>query len=106
MNIYTTLKPHQAFWSVTYQTISLALQTLIKTTKHSKYITLNNLNEIAISKIKDGLAASHLPATLNRDLNVNPNLTYDIIDKQVADAGETFLLVKIETQKKIMDDSR
>ena len=43
---------------------------------------------------------------LNHDLNVNPNLTYDIIDKQVADAGETFLLVKIETQNKIMDDSR
>ncbi len=33
-------------------------------------------------------------AMLNYDLNVNPNLTYDIIDKQIADARETFLPVK------------
>ena len=31
---------------------------------------------------------------LNHDLNVNPNLTYDIIDKQIAGARETFLPVK------------
>ena len=86
--------------------------TLIKTTKHSKFITLNNLNEIAISKFKDGLAASRLQAMLNHDLNVNPNLTYDIIDKQIADARETFLPVKTvrfnkhKHTQKIMDDCR
>ena len=68
--------------------------TLIKTTKHSKFITLNNLNETAISKFKDGLATSRLQAMLNHDLNVNPNLTYDIIDKQIADAREKFMPVK------------
>ena len=69
--------------------------TLIKTTKHSsKFITLNNYNEIAISKFKDCLAASNLQAMFNDYLNVNPNLTYDIIDKQIADARETFLPVK------------
>ena len=65
--------------------------TLIKTTKHSKFITLNNYNEIVISKFKDCLAASNLQAMLKYDdLNVNPNLTYDIIDKQIADAREKF----------------
>ena len=68
--------------------------TLIKTIKHSKFITLNNYNEIAITKSKDCLAASNLQAMVNGDLNVNPNLTYDIIDKQIADARETFLPVK------------
>ena len=68
--------------------------TRIKTTKHRTFITLNNFNEIAISKSKDGLAASRLKAVLNHDLNVNPNLTYDIIDKQIADARETLLPVK------------
>ena len=66
----------------------------IKTTKHSTFITLNNLNETAISKFKDGLATSRLQAMLNHDLNVNPNLTYNIIDKQIADAREKFLPVK------------
>ena len=68
--------------------------TLIKTTKHSTFITLNNYNEIAISKFKDCLAESNLQAMLNDDLNVNPNLTYDIIDKQIGDARETLLPVK------------
>ncbi len=49
--------------------------TLIKTIKHSKFITLNNYNEIAITKSKDCLAASNLQAMVNGDLNVNPNLT-------------------------------
>ena len=49
---------------------------------------------MAISKFKDCLAASNLQAMLNDDLNVNPNLTYDIIDKQLADARETLLPVK------------
>ena len=68
--------------------------TLIKTTKNSKCITLNNLSETAISKFKEGLAESRLQDMLNNNLNVNPNLTYDIIDKQIADARETFLPVK------------
>ena len=68
--------------------------TLIKTTKNSKFITLNNLSETAISKFKEGLAESRLQDMLNNNLNVNPNLTYDIIDKQIADARETFLPVK------------
>ena len=68
--------------------------TLIKTTKHSKFITLNNYNEIAISTFKDYLASSNLQAMLNDDLNVNPNLTNDIIDKQMADAREIFLPVR------------
>ena len=75
---------------------TFGLFSLIKTTKHSQCITstVNNLNEIAVSKFKDGLAASRLQAMLNHDLNVNPNLTYDIIDKQTPDARETFLPVK------------
>ena len=68
--------------------------TLIKTNKNSKFITLNNLSEIAISKFKEGLAESRLQDMLNHNLIVNPNLTYDIIDKQIADARETFLPVK------------
>ena len=83
---------------------------LIKITNHSQLITLNNFNEIAISKFKDGIAASRLQAMLNHDLNVNPNLTYDIIEKQIADARETFLPVKTvrfnKDKTKIMDDSR
>ena len=55
--------------------------TLIKTTKNSKFITLNNLSEIAISKFKEGLAESRLQDMLNHNLNVNPNLIHDIIDK-------------------------
>ena len=70
--------------------------TLIKTTKNSKFITLNNLSEIAISKFKEGLAESRLQDMLIHNLNVNPNLTYDIIDKQIADARETFLPVKTD----------
>ena len=31
---------------------------------------------------------------LNHDLNVNPNLTYDIIDRQITDARETLFPVK------------
>ena len=54
--------------------------TLIKTTKNSKFITLNNVSEIAISRFKEGLAESRLQDMLNHNLNVNPNLTYDIID--------------------------
>ena len=68
--------------------------TLIKTSKNSTFITLNNLSEIAISKFKEGLAESRLQDMLNHKLIVNPNLTYDIIDKQIADARETFLPVK------------
>ena len=85
--------------------------TLIETKKHSQFITLNNFNETVISKFKDGLAASRLQAMLNHDLTVNPNLTYDIIDKQITDARETFLPVKTvrcnkHKHTKTMGDSR
>ena len=47
---------------------------------------------------------------LNHDLNVNPNLNYHIIDKQIADAREIFLPVKSVRFNKHkhtnMDDSR
>ena len=65
--------------------------TLTKTTKNSKFITLNNLSEIAISKFKEGLAESRLQDMLNHNLNVNPKLTYDIIDKQIVDARRNIL---------------
>ena len=69
---------------------------LIETTKNSKFITLNNLSEIAISKFKEGLAESRLQdIMLNNNLYLNPNLKYDIIDKQIADARETFFQLKL-----------
>ena len=87
--------------------------TQIKATKHSTFITLNNFNEILISNnyFKDGIAASRLHTMLFHDLNVNPNLSYNIIDKQIADARETLLPVKTVRFNKhkhteVMDDSR
>ena len=56
-----------------------------------KFITVNTRSETAINNFKEGLKATLLHSHLNTDSHGNPNDTYDIIEKHITNAKETFL---------------
>ena len=59
-----------------------------------KFITVNTRSETAINNFKEGLKATLLHSHLNTDSHGNPNDTYDIIEKHITNAKETFLPTK------------
>ena len=60
-----------------------------------KFITVNTRSETTINSFKEGLKATLLQSHFNTDSHGNPNITYDIIEKHITDAKETFLPTKI-----------
>ena len=63
-------------------------------TAPSKFITVNTRSETEIINFKEGIKASLLHSHLNTDSHGSPNDTYDIIEKHIQNAKETFLPTK------------
>ena len=61
-----------------------------------KFITINTRSETVINHFKEKVAL--LQSHLNTYSHGNPNVTYDIIEKHITDAKETFLQKTNQTQ--------